>query len=626
MQSHDEVFEDSASYIARIMERNKIPGSDFGFKETQFSTYDFLITYTYSFHAEQNTKTVAGGSAITGHHYKSGAYATTKNNYYRYATNPESEKKTFIDLAHSQLIDFFKSNKNREVWVAPDISTSYDCNSCRGTGKVTCSVCNGRGTNHCHSCGGSGSITESQNVGDGQGNARYVQVSRSCSSCGGQGRVTCYNCLRSGQETCSSCSGHGYFTDYCHTKTIAKPSTTYATSGGIYSQEVVQYFLPKGNNHLCGIMHPEITGGAWLDDGRYMFKMKAPITVVENAITARDRKFVEVAVNTVTGILYPPIFDHLLDGPSMQLFEFTVQQRQRRDRILGLYHKVKDHTAVHHGLLAYGKAGDSTKEKKAAAVTDSIRDITGGYVSSDFSKSMGDNLVHLMSRLAPHSTSWPWWFVGLLCVILELVLACHLGYGSVIGVHGFSGFVTISGPMIAIDLLFIFVLALPVAIVNWMVTRYRQRGVPNMHRPKVHHRKPIMLVIGVITITWYVFLFALYLVFRMAPGFYGSMTHYGSVVYNKLGAVADWHVWLTSVIALVRPEMDASISYIHTHHHLNDPIIWILLIFAVLLYFMPTIIASIRKQKHRGWVFTGNLFLPLLGGLPWLVMLYLAFL
>ena len=88
----------------------------------------------------------------------------------------------------------------------------------------------------------------------------------------------------------------------------------------------------------------------------------------------------------------------------------------------------------------------------------------------------------------------------------------------------------------------------------------------------------------------------------------------------------DWHVWLTTVMVLVRPEMDASISYIHTHHHPNDPIVWIFLIFTVLLYFMPTIIASIRKQKHRGWIFTGNLFLPLLGGLPWLVMLYLAFL
>ena len=512
------------------------------------------------------------------------------------------------------------------MWVAPDISTSYNCSTCHGTGQVTCSVCFGRGTNHCHSCGGSGSISESQDVGDGQGNARYVQVSRRCSSCGGQGRVTCYNCSGSGNETCSSCRGHGYFTKYCYTKTVAKPSTTYGTDGGIYAQEVVQYFLPKGNNYLCGIMQPEITGGAWLDDGSFRFKMKASITVVENAITARGKKFVEVAVNTVPGILYPPIFDHLLDGPSMLLSEFMIKQRQKRDHILGLYHKIKDHTAVHHGLLAYGKAGDAANEKKAVAVADSIRDITGGYVSRDLSSNMGENLVHLMSRLAPHGTSWPWWLVGLFCVMLEWVLACHLGFTGIIDAHGFSGFVTVSEPMIAVDLLFIFVLAIPVAMINWLVTRYRQRGVPNMHRPKVHHRKPMMRVIGVIAITWYVILFALYLFFRMAPSFYGQMTHTGSVIYSQLGAFADWHAWLSTATAWIRPEVDASISYIHTHHHLNDPIVWILLVFAALLYFLPTIIASIRKKRNRGWIFTGNLFLPLFGGLPWLVMLYLAFL
>jgi hypothetical protein len=629
MQNHEEIFNNSASHIGRILERNRIPGSDFCFTETQYGSYGFLIDITYSFHAVQDTKVVAGGKGVSGNHYNSGGYAITKANYYRYASECHKEKNEFIESAGSNLVSLFIRNESKEVWLAPTFSYSYNCGTCSGGGKVRCISCGGGGRQRCHGCGGSGSVLETQYFTDSYGNSRSENVYRSCNSCGGAGNVRCHACGGSGRQTCSTCSGHGYFTEYCYIKTVAKPFATYNAENGIYAKDVVDYFLHKSRAYLCEVMQPENVGGAWLNNGDYRFSMRAPITVVENTIMVRQKKFIEVAVNSVHGILYPPIFDHILGKDVEQLLLVDTRWKKRRQN-LNLYHDIKDHYAIHHALLAYSEAGDAAKEKKVEAARNRIYNATGGYISHSFSSTVSEHIVNLMSRLAPYSTSWPWWLAGFLCLVIEMALATHLGYKTISRSDSVTGINLISIPMIGVDLLFVMVMALPVALLNWMVTRYRQKGIPAMHRPKVHHRKPIVWVIGVLSVAWYLFLALLYLTHRFARGEYFTITSYGDMIYKKTTHLAHTKIaYFVHSNAKILEEKNVHdwILYLHSHaQEWKEPIIWTTVIVVSLIYLLPTIVAGFRRKKHKLWIFVGNLFLPPLLWVSWFLLLYLDFL
>jgi len=618
MQNHEEIFHNSASHIGGILEINKIPKSDFGFTETQHDSYGFLITLTYSFHVVEDTDTVAGGQRISGNHYTSSGYEKTKANYYKYASQCNNEKSEFIKNARSNLVSLFIENKDKNVWVAPTFSYSYNCSRCSGRGQVTCFSCGGSGKKICYGCGGSGSVSEIKSVSDIHGNYEYVKINRSCDSCGGSGRQTCQACHGSGKETCSSCSGHGYFTEYCHIKTIAKPAITYDAERGLYATEVVNYFLPRTNAYLCKVMQPEYTGEAGLNNGDYCFNMKAPITVVEYTVTVRGKEFVEVAVNRVPGILYPPIFDHLLGKVEEQLVD---SRRQSRGHILKLYQDIMDHHAINEALEAYREAGDAAKGQKIEAVKSRVHSATGGYISDGFSSTISEDIVNLMSRLAPHSTSWPWWLAGFLCLVLEMVLATHLGYKNISHSDSMTGFDSISAPILGVDLLFVMVMALPVAFLNWLVTRYRQRGVSAMHRPKVYHRKHIMRVIGVLSVAWYLFLVMLYLTHSFAHSEYVGISHYGDTAYTKIVDFTN-----SNAIIWVEKHVRDWITHLRSYAQKKGLLIWGMVIVGIPMFFMPTIVAWFRRKKNIRWIFVGNLFLPMLSWFLWFVILYLVFL
>jgi hypothetical protein len=629
MQNHEEIFQNSAAHISHILERNGIPGSDYRFTETQYDSYGFLIDFTYSFQVLQNTQTIAGGEGISLNHYTSGGYEATKSNYLRYASACQNEKDTFVRNARSNLISLFISNKNGEVWVAPTFSYSYSCSNCDGTGKVTCGSCNGHGTTHCYRCRGTGRVSEIRYFTDSNGNSQSENVYRSCYSCSGSGEETCHGCGGSGKRRCSKCGGHGYFTEYCYIKTIAKPSTTYGTEKGIYANEVVAHFLSMDHAHLCDVMRPEITGGTWLNNGDYRFSMKAPITVVENTVTARGKEFIEVAVNRLPGILYPPLFDHLLGKIQDQLLKAQALGLNR-GHAMKLYHGIKNQYAMHQALLAYGESGDADKMQKIALARSRIFDATGGYISQGFSSSLSADIVTLMSRLAPHPTSWPWWLAGLPFLLLEMVLAARINYSTISPAYSLMWFNLISAPMIGVNLLFVLFMVPPVALFTWMFTRYRQRGIPAMHRPKVRQRKFIVKVIGALSIAWYLLLALLYLAKRFAHGAYLAFSRYVDPISRKIMHVAQTRMtdFLHSGVRTLTGENAHDwIQYLHGHaHQLKHSMIIAFLVVYALIYLLPTILAFFFRKRGKIPIFLLNLFLPPFLWVSWFLLLYLDFL
>ena len=540
MPDHAEVFCLSKQHITVVLETNMVPHDAFSFVEVNHAEYNYLITYSYSFSAQRSVNTVAGGKGISGHHYNVAAYQETKDNYMGYAENPVDEKRSFINKVNSNVVGYFREDSNHIVWVAPKISYSYNCKRCLGSGKVDCYSCHGTGKTSCYYCYGAGYVYNNKTEYFGNGQARTVRVREACRWCSTTGKVNCSACGGARKQTCSSCSGYGFFTEYCAIKTVAQPATNHGAENGLHSAAVVRYFSRHNNTYVCNIMLLANTGGQWLSNGQFRFNMSAPICVVEERIIVLEKSFTEIAVNRVPGILSPPIFDHVLSAPKQRLSDALSQRRGKRRDIITAYYDIKGHHAVHHALLAYAEAGDADNSAKVAAVQRRIRDCTGGYVSVDFSRDMADGVVNVMTRLAPHGTAWPWWLVGGWAVGLEIIMTTCLGYNGFDYAINRNIYAPLFAPLLTVESWFIVVMALPTAAINWGVTRYQQRGVPEIHRPRVFHRKPLMRVVKSIGVVWLVFMALLLLLHRYAVHAYFMAHQYGEAVYFRLSSAFKW--------------------------------------------------------------------------------------
>jgi hypothetical protein len=123
------------------------------------------------------------------------------------------------------------------------------CPTCRGTRRVTCKPCGGRGLTgcqrclagkvHCMACRGSGGVnrydsTKQQQVrtvcmgcaGTGRG---------SCPSCGGSNQVRCAHCDGTGAVDCRACEASGFFTEITSVGAVGAlsgPRSSRSTSSG----------------------------------------------------------------------------------------------------------------------------------------------------------------------------------------------------------------------------------------------------------------------------------------------------------------------------------------------------------------------------------------------------------
>jgi hypothetical protein len=625
MPTNTEVFELSQKHISNILDRNKVLTNDYRFTQIAHENYLFLVNYRYVFKYDERRQTVAGGSPMQGRHYTASGHASTRQTFIQYAVNPTEEKEDFISRANGKIVTLFRENRKLLVWTAPTISHSYDCSTCGGSGKVRCYACHGVGRTTCISCGGSGHTQSTEYGTDSNGNSRSHTVQNGCGSCRQTGKVTCYSCNGSGNVACSSCSGNGYFTDYCTITSIATPSTHYHAEHGLHANAVVEHFISRKNDYLCSAMSLQKLSGNWLDDGGYRFNFQAEVCVVEESITVKGKEFTEIVVNTVPGILFPPIFDHVLKTPHQQIANIADQKRPKRAHVLSTYHKIKDHHAVHHAIQAYSAAGDAKVAEKTAAAHQQILGLTGGYISNGFSYGLAEGVVKLMSRLAPHTTAWPWWLAALALIGLEWMIAMHLGMSYFFLNLQLQNYMVLFWPVLLVESLFLVVAATPTAMVNWGVTRLRQRGVPAMHRPKVYHRKPVMHVIGVLVAAWILMLGAMAVLYKSFSKLYIPMHHYGFNAYHWLEKTTEWPQIIHVVILFLGPKVGAFIQYIHRNDRWSDPVLWVFILAGIILYFIPTIVARLRRRKKVGLYFMGNLVLPLLGGFPWLILLFFAF-
>jgi DnaJ-class molecular chaperone with C-terminal Zn finger domain len=108
------------------------------------------------------------------------------------------------------------------------LATSYeDCNNCN-RGLVTCSGCNGHGTNDCNNCAvylhhPKGYVTCWGCHGTGgshdAGTGKWYNCSvchgwkrKLCYTCGGSAEIRCTGCGGDGTQYCGSCGGHAFFT------------------------------------------------------------------------------------------------------------------------------------------------------------------------------------------------------------------------------------------------------------------------------------------------------------------------------------------------------------------------------------------------------------------------------
>lgn len=514
MSNHEDIFKASKEHITKAFSCNEISADDYAFAETNHGDYHFLVKLTYSFHVAHDKNRVAGGEGVQGRHYTPEAYKEINSKNYRYAQDAGDEKREFIEKSVPQLKLRVVANEKLLVWDSPTISYSYDCSACHGRGKVTCIHCGGNGRSSCSSCSGSGKVTRLKTVTGSSGISHSEDDIQMCSACSGTGRSSCFSCYGSGEERCSSCSGHGFFTEYSNIYCSAHPSITYSTERGIHAIKIVEYFSTKTVEYLCTVMAPEYSDGEWLQNGDYQFTMKAPITVVENTVTVHGEKFIEVAVNNDNSVFSPPIFDHLLEKPYSILQAYSAAPRQSKTAMLDTYNALKEFYTLNE-LLCYLKivndSGATRKEDKIKYLEKQIRTETKEYISNAYSHSISENMVTLMDRLAPNANVWLWRSLALFFMLVDILVASHIGFYSLFGGIGvYEEAINLIWPVVAIELVLVLIFAIPAITINRMTLEKKHRGIDERHKPKISYREPLIKVIRAVAIAWAVSLAIIY--------------------------------------------------------------------------------------------------------------------
>ncbi len=477
---YSSLVESSRLYLYSLLQGNEIRPEDFKVEGLRNSNYKLHIKFSYNFKPYYDSRKEAGGEAADETYESKSAFESRKDSYRLYANDARDEKKDFLNNLLDDIIEVFSGNKKYNVWESPTASYSYDCRNCRGSGKVTCHVCHGRGY-----------VTEKKEI-HGAGGVRTEFHDEKC-----------YKCRGSGREECSTCNGHGFFTEYYKCILDAEPIRSLSIDEDLHFQDVLNFIGSKTNEKITNIARPELVGHGWSGDNQYLFNLDSSLCVVEEKITVKKNNYTEVLVNNIPGILLPPIFNDVFSEVSKNLQSSLAGRflnifSIHKDKVLGSFEFVKSYRTIDFILKEYKNTKDKSSKNKKQYMTSLIKNKTGNYISNDFSEGLAGNLVEAMKSISPYSTPLVWLFAIIISLLLEIFVIVD---------NKFEGFHFQGSNAVAIFFVtpFLFsIIIIPVAImINNIVTRKRQRHIPEQYRSKIYNRKSILISIIVIFVSWF---------------------------------------------------------------------------------------------------------------------------
>lgn len=114
-----------------------------------------------------------------------------------------------------------------------------------------------------------------------------------------------------------------------------------------------------------------------------------------------------------------------------------------------------------------------------------------------------------MDRLAPNVNIWLWRSLALFFMLVDILVAFHIGFYKLFDGRGFYEAVNLVEPVIVIELVLV-LFAIPAIAIDRVMLEKKHKGIDERHKPKISQREPLIKAIRAVAMAWAVSLVIIY--------------------------------------------------------------------------------------------------------------------
>lgn len=374
MKQENNFFENAINSLAKVKQDTAENKFDVSNLEVVYSDGEILsvsVHQDWELSAQKSTRKLSGINYMDINCNDKKSYQNTVIEYMQSVSD---------DLPH-QLLEEFKQAApfcHCENFIIDETSIGVveKCSPCKGSGKVTCSV-----------CGGSGMRSESVHVrdevvysNDSYNNRREISRTPVYET----RTYTCGGCNGTGLVTCSPCAGTGYITNITDVIRKAQLFQTYAAEDGKYSDQTIAEVMKLPTNSLINFTTWQI-GQSTSQDNHVQIQYITQLAVTSFATAIAGNKytfmsFYDYELDSPHIFEKSPILDYFLEEP----LKMVEQLSKKLDRNMGykFLELFNDYKLLCQIMLALSNNPNYSKKN----ISQLVKNESNNYLSDDRQK------------------------------------------------------------------------------------------------------------------------------------------------------------------------------------------------------------------------------------------------
>lgn len=601
---YEEIHKINCELIQKTLKENNISTDNYSFELDKAESYLIQPHLTFNIEVNESYDVIAGGN-ITDVGYSKETYGREKYRIYNYAKlNKEIRNRFHKKISENPLVAFANAKKE-ELWRSQEISYAYDCNECGGSGQDICPLCIGTGTGHGH--------------GYGHDHDKY---DHDCIHCGGSGRVKC-----------STCNGHGFFRRYYRAICEATPKVTYyfPEKEVLYKKEMMDFIPKKGTGFFARNFGLILKEYKWDENkDKFYINIKANTNVVKTLIFSQieNKKFDSCGFNKVPCLTRPHLFDVYLDKEIAPYKYFCrndiiaqIKNLFKSNNKKKIYHHLKNIIYFERLFSSYTKNNILDKNKIHLQMkTDLILQLQL-FISDKVADSAVYLTYNIMAKQSPKSTLIFWLLGNILVILIEIVYIFQIVNSAYLYTSTSVGAILITLSAFIMFVAFTFVSYGSIAsLLSYFTTKIRQKDADKKHRSKVLYRRHFRTLFTLMLTTASIESLAYFLIENIKSLHLFWFKIIDSFSVNKYLSTSGHFGWFRpfaldfsgkeSFTEFIDKNWGTFVANYHQFiqgHKIwsfftnnNDLITFLVLIFSVFSFLLPTFTAFVNKKNWIG--------------------------